>query len=138
MIRRVFLVFLLFGIVGCGSVDVTDPGSVAGTYPLRTLNGDELPAVLLQVGTTFLLEITAGSLTLNADQTCSITLTLRETEDGTVTTAPETAVCTYTLNSGAIALDLTGSDFQDTLGGVISGSTITITDDEGEVFVFKK
>jgi len=40
MIRRVFLAFLLFGVVGCG-VDVTDPGSVSGTYTLRTLNEEE-------------------------------------------------------------------------------------------------
>ncbi len=100
MVRRVFLVFLVFGMVGCG-IDVTDPESVSGFYTLRTLNGEGLPAVFIEIGATFLVEVTAGSGTLNEDLTCSFSLSFKRTEDGTVTTSTELNVCTYTLDGGS-------------------------------------
>ena len=137
MIRRVFLAFLVFAVVGCG-VDVTDPGSVSGTYTLRTVDGENLPGVLFEIETTFLLEVLEGSITLDEDLTCSISMTFKETEDGTVTTRPETGACTYTLDSGSITLTTPDSDLPPTLNGIISGSTITLTGDDGHVLVFKK
>ena len=140
MIRRFLLGFLVFGLVACG-FDVTDPGSVSGTYTLRTVNGDILPAVLLQEVTTSLLEVTAGSGTLNQDLTCSLSLTLRETEDGTVTTITETNACTYALDSGSITVTIPDGVFDPDpliVSGSITGSTITVTGPEGNVFVFRK
>ena len=141
MIPRVFLAFLAFGMVGCGGVDVTDPGSVSGTYTLRTVAGDALPAVLLQEVTTSLLEVTAGNGTLNQDLTCSVSLTLRGTGDGTVTTITETNACTYALDSGSITVTIPDGVFDPDpliVSGSITGSTITVTGPEGNVFVFRK
>ena len=132
MIRRVLLGFLVFGMVGCG-VDVTDPGSVAGTYTLRTFDGEALPTVLGGAGAR-LVEVLAGSITLNEDLTCSFSTTVRDTEDGIVTTETFTEVCSYTLDSGFIT-------FTTSLGvgvGSISGSTITIVEFDVGVFVYKK
>ena len=127
MIRRVLLALLVFGLVACG-VDVTDPGSVSGTYTLRSINGDPLPVV---IGPS---EITAGSLTLNEDLTCSISITARVTEDGIVTTETETEMCSYTLDSGSI----TYTTSTGVASGLISDDfTIAIFTLVG-VFVFKK
>ena len=92
MIRRVFLAFLVFGLVACGD-DGTGLEDIAGTYTLQTVDGGGLPAVLEETGTTFLLEITAGSVTLNQDMTCSVISMFRVTEFGNVTTETETGVC---------------------------------------------
>ena len=135
MIRRVFLTFLVFGMVGCGGVDVTDPGSVSGTYTLQTVNGDALPAVLFQDETT-LLEVTAGSITLNQDRSCSTSMSLRQTQDGVVATETETGVCTYALDSGSITVTDSANPLTPTTGS-LTGSSITVTDD-GDVFVYQK
>ena len=39
MMHRVFLVFLLFGLVACG--DATGPESALGTYTLKMIKGQE-------------------------------------------------------------------------------------------------
>ena len=133
MIRRVFLAFLVFVMVGCGGVDVFNPESVSGTYTLQTLNGDALPAVL--VGT---LEVTAGSITLNQDLSCSTSRSLRDTEDNTIT-GTTVSVCTYALDSeGSITLTDTANPLDPTPAtGSITGSSMTITED-GDVFVYQK
>jgi len=123
MARGLLLAFLVLGLVACGGIDLTDPGSVSGAYTLRTINGEELPSALLQNGTTYLLEITAGTLTLNEDLTCSLRLTVRETDAGIVDTDIWTPEFTYTLSSGSITL--TAGTFL--LGGSITGSSITLT-----------
>ncbi len=123
MARGLLLAFLVLGLVACGGIDLTDPGSVSGAYTLRTINGEELPSALLQNGTTYLLEITAGTLTLNEDLTCSLRLTVRETDTGIVDTDIWTPEFTYALSSGSITL--TAGTFL--LGGSITGSSITLT-----------
>ncbi len=139
IIRRVFLASLAFGLVGC-RIDVTDPGRVSGTYTLRTLQigggaspRAELPAVFFEIGTSFLVEVTAGSITLNEDLTCSLSITLRETDGGTVTTSQRTGVGTYTL-AGPLAhsedllitLTLPDADLPPTFDGLtnVNGSSI--------------
>ncbi len=137
MIRKVFLAFLAFGLVACG--DSTGPESDFGIYTLQTVNGEGLPAVVEEIGTTFLKEITAGSITLNEDLTCSFSLSERETEDGDVTTRTETLEtdeCTYTIDNGV--LTLTVKEEGDATLSII-GSAITLIDpDTGDVYIFEK
>ncbi len=123
MVRRVFLAFLVFGLVGCGD-DSVSPADVAGTYILLSVDEEGLPAVLAE-STDFLLELTAGSVTLNADLTCSLSFTQRETDGGIVTTDTLTDACTYTLDGG---FTLTQSGETVALIGSIIGSTLTIID----------
>ena len=138
MARGLLLAFLVLGLVACGGIDLTDPGSVSGAYTLRTINGEELPSALLQNGTTYLLEITAGTLTLNEDLTCSLRLTVRETDAGIVDTDTWTPEFTYALSDGSITLTA-GTIL---LNGSITGSSITLTwpfsaNDE-DVLVFRR
>ncbi len=135
MIRRVFLAFWVFALVACGD-DGTGLEDIAGTYTLQTVDGGGLPAVLEETETTFLLEITAGSVTLNQDMTCSVITMFRVTEFGIVTTDTMTGVCTYTFNNGAITLTILAS--AETVSGSITGSTLTVTSEEGIVFIYEK
>ena len=132
MIRRAFLVFLVFGVTACGD-DSTGPESGAGTYTLLSVDGDALPWVLLQIlGDK--VEITAGSMVLNQDLTCSSSITSSVTESGDVTTVTETDVCAYTFNNGAITV--TDSSDNSTVSGSIVGSQLTLTI-EGSVFIYR-
>ncbi len=130
MIRRVFLAFLVFGLVACGD-SPTEPEDVPGTYHLQTVNGRSLP-----FSPVLFTSITAWSITLNQDMTCSETVGLKRTEfvfsSGEST---KTDVCTYTFDDGAITLTFSASG--KILTGSMSGSSLTISDD-GDVFVFRK
>lgn len=134
MVRRVFLAFLVSGLVACGD-DSTGLEEIAGTYTLRSIGGEELPAVVDEVGIV-LAEVTAGSVTLDVDGTCTSSFTTRrEMVDGTVTTTTDPGVCTYTFNDGAVALSF--PDGSSSTAGSISGSTLSVTLG-GTVFIFQK
>ena len=130
MVRRVFLTVLVFGLVGCGD-DSVSPADVAGTYTLQSVDGEGLPAVLAE-STNFLFEITAGSVTLNADLTCSHSVTERGTVQDMVTEETIVSDCTYAIDDG---FTLTRSGETVALPGSILGTTLTIFDG-GLVFVF--
>ncbi len=134
MVRRVFLAFLVFGLVACGD-DSTGLEEIVGTYILQSIGGEELPAVVNEVGIV-LAEVTAGSVTLDNGRTCSSSFTTRrEMEDGTVTTTTDPGACTYAFNDGAITLGF--PDGSSSTDGSISGSTLSVTLG-GTVFIFQK
>ena len=137
MIRRVFLAFLVFGLVACG--ESTGPESHFGTYTLQTVNGEGLPAVIDESeDPPYLREVTAGSITLNEDLSCGTSRSLRDTEDNTIT-GTTVSVCTYALSSeGSITLTDAANPLDPTPAtGSITGSSMTLTED-GDVFVYQK
>ncbi len=139
MIRRVFLAFLVFALVACGDNgtgnDGTDEESITGTYTLQSIDGDPLPWVLLQVGAD-MIEVIAGSVTLNEDMTCSDIGTFRITTiTGNVTTNAVIDLCTYTIDGGA--LTLTSVADNTVTSGSIVGSALTLTN-AGFVLIYRK
>ena len=114
--------------------------SIFGTYTLQTFNGENLPVEAqggppFPPGVVFMFELTAGSVRLNSDDTCSLSLTFRTTIDGTVTaTGTETDTCTYSVTGTTIRFDFPG---EAPVTGTISGNTITAVVD-GDTFVFTK
>ncbi len=125
-------------LTACGDDgDATGTGgtSIFGTYTLQTVNGSSLPFVVIQVGNDK-LEITAGSVRLNSDNTYSISISLRLTEAGTVTTETDTGAGTYTASGSTIQFSDSG-DGEGPFTGSISGNTLTIID-EDVAFVFTK
>ena len=75
-----------------------------------------------------------GHIQLNADGTCSISISLRITEGSAVTTETETDTCTWTQNNTAISLTYSAGD---TESGSLIDDRISITSD-GVVFLFEK
>ena len=120
-IRRIIAVLIVAGIAAggmwaCG--DSTSPSSIAGTYTLVTVNGEEVPFEIQG------MEITAGWIRLDSDGTYTISMTI----DGV---PPDPGNGTYTVDGSSIGFsgDYTGN-------GTLSGNTLTLIDNG--VFVFRK
>ncbi len=133
--------------------------SIFGTYTLQTFNGENLPVEAqggppFPPGVVFMFELTAGSVRLNSDDTCSASMTFRTTIDGTVTATESIATisistadttdgtCTYSVTGTTIRVDMPGSDPPVTpalfiLTGSITGNTLTLVN-EDDTFVFTK
>ncbi len=134
------LVMAVALLTACDGDSTGNGDSIVGTYTLQTFNGMNLPVEALggppfPPGVVFMFELTAGSVRLNSDDTCSLSLTFRTTIDGTVTaTFTETDTCTYSVTGTTIRFDFPG---EAPITGTISGNTITVIVD-GDTFVFTK
>lgn len=134
------LVMAVALLTACDGDSTGNGGSIVGTYTLQTLNGMNLPVAPSGLppptppGAVLTFELTAGSVRLNSDDTCSLSLTFRTTIDGTVTaTNTETDTCTYSVTGTTIRFDFPGGAL---ITGIISGNTITFID--RDTFVFTK
>jgi len=76
-------------VLGCK--DSTEPAVINGTYTLKTVRDDPLPAVVID-GIDYAYKITAGSITLNGDLTFSDSRSYWQYVAGNVTTG--TVACT--------------------------------------------
>jgi Lipocalin-like domain len=116
--------------------DSTGPGAgLTGTYNLRTVNGQALPAVVSDIST-----LTAGHVTLNGDGTFSASHTGRQTLNGATTTTTHDISGTYTRSGN----DLTLTFSAPTLSGSASidahwdGSRQLTVSDGVTVYVYRK
>ena len=69
--------------VGCS--DSTQPTSIYGTYPLRTVHGEPLPVAIREFP-NYTFKITGGTITLESDSTFSESYNYWRSWDGEVTT----------------------------------------------------
>ncbi len=147
-------------LTACDGDSTGNGGSIVGTYTLQTFNGENLPVEALggpgmPPGVVFMFELTAGSVRLNSDDTCSASMTFRTTIDGTVTKTDSIATisrstadttdgtCTYSVTGTTIRVEMPGSDPPVTpalfiLTGSITGNTLTLVNEDGDTFVFTK
>lgn len=131
---RYLIAVLMLAVAACGG-DSTGPDSEShvGVYTLRTVNGQNLPFTLVQVGSDK-LEVTGERLTVNADGTFSGRTDYRLTEAGKVTTETETWFGTYELRGTNVTF--TDADGGTGAGAYINGAfTLSI---EGFTFVYRK
>jgi hypothetical protein len=135
--RRLLRAGLGLGVIACSRMGTTAPAvpSAAGTYPLQSVGGAALPAVVLQNATTR-IEVTSGMLEMNADHSYRYTVGERVSEGTTVTTrgaAP--LVGTYTQTGTTVLFsNPDGTQFMATFTG---GNTVTFTD-SGLAMLFQK
>ena len=111
--RRLALLALgaltFFG-TGCGDDDPSGPGGVTGTWTLRSVNGQNVPATVYEgsdLGFQLKVEVLSGRLTLSQNGTFQDVTTVRQT-----------------IGTGPSSTD----DFTTSGTWVQSGSTITLTD----------
>lgn len=139
--RSLAVLALVFSAAACGDDDgpTGAPANITGTYPLRSVNGDDVPTTILEVP-GYKFEILSGSLVLNSNNTFTEQATFRETENGTVTETPLTCSGTYTRNGNGITLNETaaGDDCGGTFTGTISGTTVTVSYDAQFQAVYRK
>ena len=133
MKRRVILISCIIGATACGGDEPFAPEDVAGTYALLTVDGRQVPTLVVDDGPTYSLEVTGGSLVLNLNRSCTSTIFVTETVDGQATSDQQTAACTYIPKDGGLELGfpLLGA----LVPATVVGSTITYTD-AGSVWVF--
>ncbi len=83
MIRRAFLAFLVFGLVGCGDDGVSPEDAIIGTWEFRRITGGSLaPQTWTFTATTLTIMATAGDCTIVSsytlvDGTLTFTVTSR-------------------------------------------------------------
>jgi hypothetical protein len=137
--RRLALVLAMavpLAVAGCG--DSTGPGgSIAGTYELRSINGDPVP-VLLEPGPPQ-EEITGGFVRLNANGTFSARHTLRITSGGSSTTLTEDINGTYSRSDNDITLTFEDPDGSGTanIDAFLDGDRLTV-DDGLDIWVYER
>jgi len=101
--RRYLLAGLAMLLVACGGDKATGPGAVSGNYSLRTVNGNNVPAVFFQ-DTQEKDEIVSGNINIVADNTWNGTFALRGTDltSSNVITVNVPIGGTYSLSGGTI------------------------------------
>jgi hypothetical protein len=129
-------------LVACGGDKATGPGAISGNYTLRTVNGNNVPAVFFQ-DSQEKDEFLSGNINIAGDNTWSGTFTLRGTDltNGQTVTVPIPIGGTYALGAGSITL--TDARNQLVLNGTVGGGTLTVGSDafvlgETTALVFKK
>jgi hypothetical protein len=98
--------------------------NVTGTYTLRTIDGQNLPFILLNVP-GYRIEVLADAYTLNSGGDFSSTTSYRETEGTVVSTSEDTYTGTWVQNGSTINLNSTDNGPETaTFSG---GNTLTFT-----------
>jgi Lipocalin-like domain len=121
---------------GCG--DSTGPGGVAGTYSLRSINGDPLPAVIAE-GTGFREEATAGFIRLNSGGTFTASNTSRITIGGSTNEVTLNISGTYTRSGDEITLTFDNPDGPGMSEVIVEwdGDRLTLFD-FGDIWVYER
>ncbi len=131
--RRFLLAIVLAFAAACGDSSGPDAGH-RGEYTLRSFDGDPLPATLFEDAQDY-IRIDSGSLSLDADGSFTIVSTLSYRIEGDAGSETGALVGTYTRSGSTIVLtDTDGEVFTATYDGA---NQLTITD-EGSVLVYRK
>ncbi len=123
-IASMLLLSLLPVLAACGDKSPSEqtPVTLAGTWALQRVNGEGLPYVVLEAGSSK-LEITAGQLVLAVDRTFIQRTNTRTTTSGMVKTEVQQAEGAYALHGDSLALTYLDAT---TAPGKVNGNTITI------------
>lgn len=118
----------------CGGDDgINEPASIAGTYVLKTIDGQTPPVVVVDEP-GLKLEVVSGNFVLAANGSFSTTVVLRITENNQVSTESESFTGTYTVTGSTV--NFTYSDGE-TDSATLAGETLTFSED-GSTVVFRK
>lgn len=129
----------LVAATGCGGDSNAPDMSHVGRYAMVSIEGDPLPVTIFDMP-GYMLELTDGSLTLNANNSSVESITTVETVDGTMG-QPESVSCsgTYTRRGNTVTLTTpqTEACAGERVTGTLSGRTLTV-DYDGTTVVFSR
>ena len=117
--------------------------ALTGSYALISVNGILVP-VLFSVDQFFILQIAAGTLTMNSNNTFSAAATYQQTPVGGGTATSETITCTGTYSRSGDTVTFTeANSANDACGGVYTATwdgtnTLTVNLDVGVQALFRK
>lgn len=133
MTRRALLLALFAFLTAAACGDSTAPTeNIAGAYPLRTINGANLPYVEVVANTRF--ELLSETITLLDNGTFTVTGSVRLTEGTMTETETFTEQGTFTRNGSAITFIVPQ---EDNISGTLANDAITFSSD-GLTYVFRK
>lgn len=120
----------------CGDDDPAGPSAeaVAGTYTLRTINGEVLPFLFInQPGLR--VEVISDEYVLDADRTFTTTITFRETQDTVVTLSADSYAGTWQVDGSNVNLTSTEAGVE--TASFSAGNTLTFAT-PGITLVYRK
>jgi hypothetical protein len=126
--RRFIGSALLALVMACGG-DSTGP-SVAGNYTLRTVNGANVPAVVLQDAQEK-DELTSGNINLSSSNSWTGLLSVRATDVPSGQTFTFSAPANGTFTTSGNSITLTDAADGSQLTGTVGGGTLSISGDIG-------
>ncbi len=136
--RRLAVVLVLSAaavLAGCGDKATgPSPASVAGTWNLQSVNGTQLPFIVIQVGNDK-VEITSDVITASSNGTFTQLTTIQTTQSGQVTTDHATDSGTWSLSGTAVNFVFESNGSTGT--GTLSGNTLTVAT-SGLSLVYRK
>jgi hypothetical protein len=91
----------------CSALDAISNGSATGTYQLRSVNGDFLPALIYQEP-GYSEEVLSATFSLETDGTYTDAAIIRQTVNGRSTTATTSSYGYYDEYNGDITFNETG------------------------------
>ena len=124
--RNILLIGITIILAACGSDVVSlpsTPTSISGSYQLRTVDGHDLPALVLEVG-EYQASLLSGTLTLNANSTYTFEFNVRLDETGNPRTTTVSEAGSWNLTRDSITLAATAGAVART--GTVSGNVITL------------
>lgn len=140
MTHRRFLLGVVTALAVAACSDSNAPErSHVGSYDLESVNGDRVPSTLFELG-SYRIDLTAGALTLAANNTFTNSFSFIEYENGAPVSS-QGIVCTgsYARNGSTITLTVTPTQNCDgTVTGTFAGSTITLHDPQFGDAVFRR
>ena len=119
-------------LAACDNVDenFVIPFTRVGTFELQTANGLALPAILVDsVSPPLRIEAVSGNVVINADNTFSDAVLLRQTLGGVVTTQTVSCSGTFTVAGNVLTFSEVpdGNLCGETFTGTLVGRTLTAT-----------
>ena len=104
-----------------------------GIWALRTVNGDAVPAVLSDDGTTQ-VSIRQALLFVDAGGGCIINATYVTTTNGTPREEEVPLVCGWEQSGSQVAIAWPGGE----MSGMLTDTFLTLTDDDGHEYVYER
>ncbi len=135
----VALAATLLAAAGCGGDSNAPDRSHVGLYDMASIDGDPLPATIFGMP-GYSIQVTQGSLALNANNTSVESITTIETVDGTQGPL-ESVSCLGSYTRSGSTITLTTPETEACAGqrvtGTLSGRTLTV-DYDGTTVVFSR
>ena len=127
------LLLLSLAVTACGDSVGPDPDAHVGTYTLQTVNGSPLPFLIRQEGNNR-IELTEGTVTLNANGTFSSRHSHRFTEGESISTETQSLTGTYVKSDGTFTFT---DNEGDVYSALLEGNSLTLNEG-GVVAVYRK
>ena len=127
--RSILLIGITFILAACGRDDLVslpstpNPSSISGSYQLTTVDGHDLPFLVLEIG-AYQARLLSGTLNLNANGAYSFEFNVRLDDTGNPRMTSVTEVGSWNVTRDSITLVATAGTLPRT--GTVSGHVITL------------